>query len=143
MTAQGLNVIDHTVHLTHEWINELSERLEFASKRNTLHLLRATLHHIRDHLRLDETAQISAQLPTLIRGFFFEGWMPKNTPIKERKSDDFIAYISEQMADSEEYCGVEDIKCVFKLLNGRISRGEIEAIRTSIPKSIRDLWPEP
>ncbi|WP_156477437.1 hypothetical protein [Falsihalocynthiibacter arcticus] len=27
MSAQGLEVIDHTVQLTHEWINELRDRL--------------------------------------------------------------------------------------------------------------------
>ena len=97
MTAQGLEVIDHSVHLTHEWINELAERLGWSSKRSTLRLLRITLRRLRDHLLVDELAQMSAQLPLLIRGFFFEGWVPKQTPIKERNAQDFIAFITQQL----------------------------------------------
>jgi uncharacterized protein (DUF2267 family) len=143
MTAQGLEVIDHSVHLTHEWINELAERLGWSSKRSTLRLMRVTLHHIRDHLRIDELAQMSAQLPVMIRGFLFEGWMPKQTPIKERNAGDFVTFITSQMGDTAEYRGHDDIKCVFDLLNARLSRGEVEDIRANLPEALRDLWPAP
>ncbi|MFT6527164.1 MAG: hypothetical protein ACJAXG_001111 [Celeribacter sp.] len=143
MTAQGLEVIDHGVHLTHEWINELAERLDWSSKRSALHLLRVTLRHVRDHLLVNELAQMSAQLPFVIRGFLFEGWVPKHTPIKERNVEDFITFITNEMGDADEYRGRVDIKCVFDLLNNRISRGEVDDMRGSLPKSIRDLWPAP
>lgn len=143
MTAQGLEVIDHSVHLTHEWINELAERLGWSSKRSALRLMRITLRHVRDHLVVNEVAHVSAQLPIVIRGFFFEGWVPKQTPIKERNVQDFVTFITEQMAEAEEYRGREDIKCVFDLLNNRISRGEVEDVRATLPTSIRDLWSAP
>jgi uncharacterized protein (DUF2267 family) len=143
MTAQGLEVIENSGHVAHEWINELADRLDWSSKRSALRLLRVTLHHVRDHLVVDELAQMSAQLPVLIRGFFFEGWMPKNTPIKERSADAFIAFISAEMSKTEEYRGREDIKCVFDVLNNRLSVGEIEDVRATLPERIRDLWPQP
>jgi uncharacterized protein (DUF2267 family) len=143
MTAQGLEVIDHSVHLTHEWINELAGRLDWLSKRSALRLMRVTLHRIRDHLLIDEVAQLSAQLPVMIRGFFFEGWMPKDTPIKERKGADFIAFVGHHMGDTAEYRGRDDIKCVFDLLNARVSRGEVEDIRASLPQDLRDMWSAP
>lgn len=143
MSAQGLEVIDHSVHLAHEWINELTERLDWGSKRSGLRLMRVTLHRIRDHLLPDELAQLSAQLPVVIRGFFFEGWVPKNTPIKERHVEDFVNHISECMGDVSEYRGQGDITCVFDLLNARLSRGEVEDVRASLPQELRDLWPVP
>lgn len=143
MTAQGLEVIDQSVHLTHEWINELAGRLDWSSKRSALRLLRVILHRIRDHLLVDEVAQLSAQLPVMIRGVFFESWVPNDTPIKERHGEDFIAYIRHQMGDTAEYRGQDDIKCVFDLLNARISRGEVEDIRANLPQDLRDLWPAP
>lgn len=143
MTTQGLEVIDQSVHLTHEWINELSGRLEWSSKRSALRLMRVILHRIRDHLLVDEVAQFSAQLPVMIRGFFFESWVPKDTPVKERRGEDFIAFIGRQMGDTVEYRGREDIRCVFDLLNARISRGEVEDVRASLPQGLRDLWPAP
>lgn len=143
MSAQGLEVLDHSIHITHEWINELADRLGWASKRSTLSLLRVTLQHIRDHLLPDEMAQLSAQLPLVIRGMFFEGWMPKHTPIKERKVAEFISAIEMQLGDMDEYRGAEDITCVFKVLNARLSAGEIEDIRACLPSAIRAMWPAP
>lgn len=143
MTAQGLEVIDHSVHLAHEWINELAERLDWSSKRSALRLMRVTLNRIRDHLLVDELAQLSAQLPILIRGFLFEGWVPKRTPLKERRGNDFVTFINVQMEGSEEYRGREDIKCVFDLLNARLSMGEIEDIRACLPDDLRALWNAP
>ena len=143
MTAQGLEVIDHTVHLTHEWINELAERLDWTSKQNTLHLLRAMLHQVRDHLLVDELAQFSAQLPLLIRGMMFEEWVPKNTPIKQRKTEDIESHIRSELGDSFEYRGLGDIITVFELLNARLSAGEVNDIRACLPVALREIWPEP
>ncbi len=143
MSAQGLAVIDHTVQITHEWINELTERLDWTQHKDALRLLRVTLHRIRDHLEVDECAQLSAQLPLLIRGMYFEGWVPKHTPIKVRKAMEFFAAIEEDVADLVEYRGSQDICTIFKLLNARISRGEIEDIRACLPNDIRAYWPEP
>lgn len=143
MTAQGLEVIDHSAQLTHEWINELAERLGWASKRSALRLLRITICHVRDHLLVNEVAHVSAQFPIMIRGFFFEGWMPEQTPIKERSAIEFVSFIEGQMTGAEEYRGRDDIKCVFDLLNNRLSRGEVEDIRATLPADIRDLWPTP
>lgn len=79
----------------------------------------------------------------IVRGFFFEGWVPKRTPIKARKGEDFVAFVSSEMDETEEYRGHNDIKCVFDLLNARISRGEIEDIRATLPEDLRALWPAP
>lgn len=143
MSAQGLEAIDHTVQLTHEWINELAERLGWASKRSALRLLRVVLHEIRDRLSQDELAQFSAQLPLLIRGMLFEGWVPKRTPKLERNADAFAQEIATQVGEESEYRGPEDIHYVFELLNNRISRGEVEDIRARLPESLRDFWPAP
>lgn len=141
MSAQGLEAIDHTVQLTHEWINELASRLDWSSKRSALRLLRVTLQHLRDHLPVDELAQFSAQLPLLIRGMFFEGWVPKRTVVKERRSGDFINVLATQMEEAEEFRGDQDIRCVFDLLNARLSAGEIEDVRANLPQAIRAHWP--
>ena len=143
MSAQGLQVLEHTVQVTHEWINELTGRLDWGSKRSALRLLRATLHVLRDHLMVNEVAQLSAQLPLLVRGMFFEGWVPARTPLKERHLEAFTDAIEAQMAGAEEYRGSRDIMCVFDLLNARLSVGEIADVRASLPEAIRDLWPAP
>ncbi len=142
MSSQGLEVIDHTVQLTHEWINELSERLNWTSHRDALRLLRATLCQIRDHLNHEEVAQFSAQMPLLVRGMFFEGWTPARTPIRDRNADHFVAAISARVGDVTGWRGADDIVAVFKTLNAKISAGEIADIKAGLPTPIRQTWPD-
>lgn len=142
MSAQGLEVIDHTVQLTHEWINELRDRLDWTSSRDSLRLLRVTLSQIRDHLSHDEVAQLSAQLPLLLRGMFFEGWNPHHTPVKDRNVAHFINAIEDQMSQVIDWRGPQDIRAVFLTLNNRISSGEIKDVKGGLPQSVRDLWPD-
>ncbi len=141
MSAQGLEVIDHTVQITHEWINELRERLDWANSKDVLRLLRVTLTGIRDHLGHQEAAQLAAQLPILLRGMFYEGWVPSRTPLQDRSTEAFLERIESEISAVCDYHGRDDIGEVFRLLNLRISAGEIADVRAALPAKIRDLWP--
>ncbi|MCK8462445.1 DUF2267 domain-containing protein [Aliiroseovarius sp. S1339] len=143
MSATGLEVLDRTWQKTHEWVNELRDRLDWSSDRDTLRLLRVTLHQIRDRVHVNETAQLSAQLPIMIRGMFFEGWQPHLVPVPGRRAADFVTAVERHVGDVVEYRGQQDIVKVFKLLNARISPGQINDIRGNLPEDIRSLWPEP
>ncbi|MRU16120.1 DUF2267 domain-containing protein [Roseovarius sp. A21] len=140
MSSQGLEVIDHTVQLTHEWINELAAKLGWGDRRQVLMLMRTTLAGLRDMLGPNEAAQLSAQLPLLVRGLFFEGWQPAHS--HERTREALVARIEANLGHDREYQGPEDISEVFRLLNGRVSEGEVRQARQSLPADIRDLWPE-
>ncbi|MEM1429333.1 MAG: DUF2267 domain-containing protein [Pseudomonadota bacterium] len=142
MSAQDLEVIDHTVQLTHEWINELRDRLGWSSSRDALSLLRVTLTQIRDHIGHDEAAHLSAQMPLLLRGMFFEGWSPAKTPVSDRSGDSFVAAIEERVGHTLGWRGPEDITQVFHTLENRISEGEIADVKANLPRHIRDLWPD-
>lgn len=142
MSAQGLEVMDHTVQLTHEWINELRERLDWSSSRDALRLMRVTLAQIRDHISHEEVAQLGAQMPLLVRGMFYEGWTPSRTPSPDRSADSFLEAITVRMDDVQEWRGVEDIGAVFRLLESRISEGELADVKANLPRHIRDLWPD-
>ncbi len=142
MSTQGLEVIDHTVQLTHEWINELRERLDWDSSRDAARLLRVTLAILRDHLRHEEVAQLSAQMPLLIRGMFFEGWQPAHTPVRDRKAEHFVAAIEERIGEVRDWRGQQDIVAVFRTLNSKISEGEVRDVKAGLPRAIRDMWPD-
>ena len=140
MSSKGLEVIDHTVQLTHEWINEMTERLDWSEPKQALRLMRVTLHELRDRLPVEEVAQLSAQLPLLIRGMFFEGWSPGKDNKPSRSVDAFVASIEMKVGNVAEYRGVEDIEEVFRLLENRISWGETKDIRAILPSTLRTLW---
>ncbi|MFT6945438.1 MAG: hypothetical protein ACJAUW_002020 [Yoonia sp.] len=141
--ARMIHVFERTTHEAHEWVNDLAGRSGWTNEREVLHLLRTVLGKIRDHLPVNEMAQFSAQLPTILRGMFYEGWQPKKTPVRERHAAEFMADVEESIGDVQDYRGEGDIVAVFKTINAHISRGEVEDVRACLPQELRDLWPAP
>jgi uncharacterized protein (DUF2267 family) len=104
--------------------------------------MRTTLHALRGRLTVEEVAQLAAQLPMLVRGFYYEGWDPTDKPVKERHLDQFLARIA-QYFEGENLAEPERMaRAVFTLLGRRITEGEIEDIKHVLPAEIRSLWPE-
>ncbi len=103
-------------------------------------LLRETLHAIRDFLTVDEAADLSAQLPLLVRGIFFEGWTPAKTPAMHRSVDDFLDRVMRSFADSPPIEPDVAVAAVFSLLRRQISPGEYDQVAWAMRKPLRDLW---
>jgi uncharacterized protein (DUF2267 family) len=82
MSATGLSVFDTTLQKTNHWLKELMRLLDWNDRQKAYLALRATLHALRDRLPLEETAQLGAQLPMLVRGFYYEGWDPGDKPVQ-------------------------------------------------------------
>ena len=79
MSATGLEVFDSMIHKTNVWLKDLMEILDCPDRHQAYLALRATLHALRNRLTIEETAQLAAQLPMLIRGFYHEvGIRPEN-----------------------------------------------------------------
>ncbi len=146
MSATGLEVFDTTLHKTHAWLKEVMKELGTEDRHKAYLALRSVLHALRDRLTVEEVAQLGAQLPMLIRGFYYEGWDPTGKPVKERHKEDFLAHIYRAFKTTR--AGEPDIdpeavaRAVFRVLARKISEGEIEDIARILPREIRELWPE-
>ena len=143
MSAVGLESLDHTVQLTHVWINDLDERLGWNNKPRAYRLLKAVLHALRDWLQISESADLAAQLPGLLRGAYYEQWRPTATPVKKRSKADFIARVEESFRADPLAHPSQAVMAVFELLSEKISAGEIKDVRHALPEDLRHLWPEP
>ncbi len=141
MTATTVHSFAHAAEQAQQWVNELCADLGW-SERRAYRLLRSVLHTLRDWLRADEMADLAAQLPTLVRGVYFEGWGPSDAPPAERSKADFIARVDADFADDPIYDTAVAIAAVFRLLDRHVSSGEIDQVRASMRKSLRKLWPE-
>jgi uncharacterized protein (DUF2267 family) len=72
MSTTKIEAFDTTVQKTNEWLRDISRELGDENRRHAYLALRGTLHAIRDFLPIEESAQLSAQLPMLVRGIYFE-----------------------------------------------------------------------
>jgi uncharacterized protein (DUF2267 family) len=137
-----LPTIDHTVQLTREWVRDLADRLDWPDEHRAWRLLRVTLQALRDWLDVNEAAHLGAQLPILVRGLYYEGWHPAKTPAADHSMEAFLARIEDAFSTDPLDDAEEAVGAVFRLLNSRISRGEIADVRQRLPKHLRALWPE-
>ena len=141
MSATGLDVFDTTIHKTNIWLNDLMQVLGWSDRHKAYQALRATLHALRDRLTIDEVAQLSAQFPMLIRGFYYEGWDPTGKPLRIRHKEQFLARIEQELR-GDDCLDPEEVACaVFTVLAHRVTEGKIEDVQYILPAEIRELWP--
>ncbi|OLB97969.1 MAG: hypothetical protein AUH30_09265 [Candidatus Rokubacteria bacterium 13_1_40CM_68_15] len=142
MATTGLDVFDRTLHKTHGWLNDLMRELGWQEKHRAYLALRATLHALRDWMTIEEVAQLGAQLPMLIRGFYYDAWDPTGKPVRERRKEEFLGRIAQEFRGGERIDPEPVARAVFAVLERRITEGEIEDVKHVLPAEIRSLWPE-
>ena len=143
MTGKGLEGLAHTVELTHVWIDDLDDRLAWHNKPRSYRLLKSVLHALRDYLPPNEAAGLGAQLPTLLRGVYYEQWHPAASATRSRTRSDFQGRVDEDFAPDPLPDTTQAIMAVFDLLSKKVTPGEIEDVRRVLPDDLRTIWPEP
>lgn len=137
-----LSTFDKTTAKTYDWLADVSDALGCEDTRSAYAALRATLHALRDHLTVDEGAQFAAQLPTLLRGVFYESWKPSHSVDRSRDHAPFLLEVERELVDHPELTDVaEVVSSVFEVIAGRVAEGEIEQVIHQLPREVRELWP--
>ena len=82
MSNTGYRAFDATVDKTNQVLKAIEEAYQWPKERRqqSYAALRAVLHALRDRLPVQESADLAAQLPVLIRGIYYEGWDPARVP---------------------------------------------------------------
>lgn len=134
------DIFEKSMHETHDWIKDVEYELGWEGLRHqSFQALRGTLTALRDRLTPEEAAHVGAQLPALLRGFYYEGWKPADKPEKMSEGEFFrraMTYLN------VETPALDVVRAVFKMLYHRISKGEIEDIQSMLPRELQVLWPQ-
>src|ERR671922_384221 len=133
MSMTGVESFDATLQKTHIWLDELMDELHWADRYKAYAALRATLHALRDRLTVEEVAQLGAQLPMLIRGFYYEGWDPTGKPLRARHKEQFLTRIEQEFRGDDRIDPERLARAVFTVLAKRVSEGEIEDVKHVLP----------
>ena len=140
MTATThLDVLDRSVEKANIWINEVAAELGTADRHEAYRALRAFLHALRDRLPVTEAAQLSSQLPLLIRGIYVEGWQPGHAPALYRHPSEVL----DRVAREAKLHGVTEasfaVEAAARVLARHVSGGEMEDVARTLPVEMRRL----
>ena len=136
-TISDLNA---AVPAAEDWINDLMRRLGWQDRERVYLALLATLHALRDCLARDEAIYIGAQLPTLLRGLYYEGWHPSARPAT-RSRGAFLERVHDGVHRDPGVDTEQVARGVFALLEARLPAAEIEDAKVATPSVLHNLWP--
>lgn len=140
MTTTGIDGLEKTIHQTNEWIKDVMNEMNTQDRNEAYLALNSTLHALRDRLVVDEAVDLGAQLPMLIRGLYYEGYDPSGKPVKARHKDEFLALMKRDLARTPGIDPEKAARCVFSVLEKRISKGEIQNVKNMLPEDVKEIW---
>ena len=142
MGATGLSSFDKTIDKTNRVLKEIEQTHGWSKDQRNMSYdaLRAVLHALRDRLTVDESAQLAAQLPLLIRGMFYEGWDPSRVPVKMDK-EQFLRSVRHEFPHETDGGTERLVSSVLQALRHHVSKGEWEDVRSSLSRDLRPLIP--
>jgi uncharacterized protein (DUF2267 family) len=140
MSTAGVKAFDSTLQKTSQWLDDLMADMDWQDRQQAYSTLRAVLHVLRDRLTAEEAADLGAQLPMLIRGFYYDGWRPADKPLKYRRKEEFLDQVNEKYQRLQGTELERAVNTVFKILSKYVTEGEIEDIKSQLPPEVRALW---
>ena len=140
MSTTGLRVFDETLHATNTWLHEITSRMGWDDREKGYRLLRLSLHAIRDRLPVVEAAHLSAQLPLLLRGVFFESWRPSQVRVQVHEVEEFLAPLRKGFASERHFDAEAAFREVVDVMRMHVSAGEMEDVRRVMPDELKRLW---
>ncbi len=140
MNWTDISAFQNTLQVTTDWLKELNAQLNRDDPQQLYRMLRAVLIALRDRMTVEEATDLGAQLPLLVRGFYYEGWNPSKTPTSERDMQSFLNRVSENLVPAVDGDPEEVTRAVFKVLQNHVTGGEIDDVKSNMPKDLQPLW---
>jgi uncharacterized protein (DUF2267 family) len=133
----------HAAQQAQEWMSDLASRPPFESEEQAYSYLRAVLHALRDRLSTDEAVHLASQLPTTVRGFYYEGWKPSRLPVTVSTQHAFIELVQASLNGAlaaSELDPTAGTQTVFEFLADHVDSEELEHVKAHLSKELNALF---
>lgn len=141
MAAQThIELFDKTVEESYGWLQDVVRETGL-DQQYALTALSGILHALRDEITADQSGHAAAQMPTLIRGLYFQGWDPSRAAAMDHDREQFIERVRSYFSGYGtpiDYRHV--IRGVLRVLERRMP-GPMAKIKRTLSKELRVLWP--
>lgn len=125
------------------WVSGVASSMGSTDMERSYMVLRGVLHALRDRLNPNEAVHLGAQLPMLVRGFYYEGWHPQDKPKRYRHKQPFLDQVRREVPMLDDIQLETAVTSVFETLESEIPGGELEQVRHALPPELRELWAIP
>jgi uncharacterized protein (DUF2267 family) len=108
-------------------------------------ILSSILHGLREIISVEESLQLIAQFPMFLKAVYVNGWSSRKKKKRVKNMTDFIDLIREFDGKTSIYDFESDevaesyITTTFIVLRQYVSLGELEDIRTELPKDLKSM----
>ncbi|AHH18322.1 hypothetical protein NONO_c35350 [Nocardia nova SH22a] len=125
------------VETAHAWLRAVADQLGTDDRTFTHRVLRAWLHTVRDRLDVEVAAHFGAQLPELLRGVYYGGWIPAHVPVRHDTGTFIEQFAAESGVSSDE--AVALIGAVTTALAAMFSPGHLDHVLAVVPGPLRAI----
>jgi len=122
-------------HTAHVWLAAIAEGLGTDDRHRAFRILRTWLHLVRDRLSVNGAVHLGAQLPELVRGVYYEDWVP-NRPAGRCTAAEFVDEFA-HTADLEREEAATALAAVTSVLREQFSPGQLEHVLVQLPRPLR------
>jgi len=140
MSSTKVSSLDRSIQSSIEWLNDIKEELKWKDDERVYAATKVTLQTLRDRMIVDETFELAAQMPLLLKGIFFDGYDPSGKPLTIRSREELFNEIQDRFDKAEGLSGEVITRAVLKVLYRRVGEGEMDDIKDSMPTDIQGLF---
>lgn len=136
MARQHPAVFNSAPQKANVWLKDIQDTARARTRLQAYAALRVVLHALRDCLPPTEAAKLSAQMPLLIKGLFFDGWKAGAKPRRMGHAE-FMDEISKGLRAQQGLDAALALSAVVRALSRHITRGELGAVCAVLPREVR------
>jgi uncharacterized protein (DUF2267 family) len=145
-TITGTRNVDEAVHKVNTWLLELMKEMNWDSRERALSAYRATLHTLRDLLPYHDVVHLGAQLPLILKGIYYDSWVPKDRPTFEVNTPaEFYELVRRELGSANLKFDSEAIKrfthSIFKTMINHMGEGEMRKVKSILRENAKDIIP--
>jgi len=136
---------NHFAAEANAFLKEYSKQLNLSNdKDKAARVLPSILHGLREIISIEESLQLMAQFPMFLKAVYVNGWS-SHKKYRVKNMEEFIDLIREfngvtSLHDFENDEIAENyINTTFIVLRKYVSLGELEDIRTELPKDLKSM----
>jgi uncharacterized protein (DUF2267 family) len=138
MPKHHVSAWSRTLQISHEWLADTMDELGTDDPQRAYAALRAGLQALRDRLMPDQAVHLGAQLPTLLRGVYYDGWTLEEPRLKTRSEAEFLNHVA-MLLDRPDIDPALAIRAAFHVIDRHVTGGEVENVLNALPRPLARL----